>query len=79
MGALDFVGQRHYHAQTTTTVKLKTFVVFMERLIPQIAKPVPTFIVLDNPRIHHRLDDSIMHRIMKEIKNFLLQPVFLQP
>ena len=59
MGALDFAGQRLYHAQATSTVNRETFVDFMERLIPQIAKPVPTFIILDNARIHHNLDESM--------------------
>lgn len=70
MGALDLAGQRLYHAQATTTVKRETFVDFMERLIPQIAKPVPTFIVLDNARIHHGLDDSLTLRWMMEFKVF---------
>ncbi len=71
MGALDFAGQRLYHAQATTTVKRETFVDFMERLLPQIAKPVPTFIVLDNARIHHGLEDSLTLRWMTEFNVFL--------
>ena len=71
MGALDFAGQRLYHAQVTATVNRETFVDFMEHLIPQIAKPVPTFIILDNARIHHGLDDSLTLRWMKEFNTFL--------
>ena len=71
MGALDFAGQRLYHAQATGTVNRQTFVDFMERLIPQIAKPEPTFIILDNARIHHGLDDSLTLRWMKEFNTFL--------
>jgi len=71
MGALDFAGQRLYHAQATATVNRETFVDFMERLIPQIAKPVPTFIILDNARIHHNLDNSLTLRWMKEFNTFL--------
>ena len=66
MGALDFARQRLYHAQATATVNRETFVDFMERLIPQIAKPVPPFVILDNARIHHGLDDSLTLRWMKE-------------
>lgn len=44
----------------------------MECLIPQIAKPVPTFIILDNARIHHDLDVSLMLRWMTEFKTFLV-------
>ena len=71
MGALDFAGQRLYHAQATSTVNRETFVDFMERLIPQIAKPVPTIIILDNARIHHNLDESMTLRWMKEFNTFL--------
>ena len=71
MGALDFAGQRLYHAQATSTVNRETFVDFMESLIPQIAKPVPTFIILDNARIHHNLDDSMTLNWMKEFNTFL--------
>lgn len=71
MGALDFAGQRLYHAQATSTVNRETFVDFMEHLIPQIAKPVPTFIILDNARIHHGLDDSLTLRWIKEFNTFL--------
>ncbi len=76
MGALDFAGQRLYYAQATTTVKRETFVDFMERLIPQIAKPVPTFIILDNASIHHDLEFSLTLRWMTEFKTFL---VYLPP
>lgn len=71
MGALDFAGQRLYHTQASTTVNRQTFIDFMEHLIPQIAKPVPTFIILDNARIHHGLDDSLTLRWMKEFNTFL--------
>ena len=71
MGALDFAGRRLYHAQATATVNREIFVDFMESLIPQIAKPVPTFIILDNARIHHNLDDSMTLRWMKEFNTFL--------
>ena len=70
-GALDFAGQRLYHAQATSTANRETFVDFMERLIPQIAQPVPTFILLDNAPIHHGLDDSLPLRWMKEFNTFL--------
>jgi transposase len=40
-------------------------------LIPQIAKPVPTFIILANTRIYHNLDDSMTLRCMKEFNTFL--------
>ncbi len=62
MGALNFAGQRLHHAQAAPTVNRETFVDFMERLIPQIAKPVPTFIILANARIYHNLDDSMTLR-----------------
>ena len=71
MGALDFAGQRLYHAQAPATVNRETFIDFMEHLIPAIAKPVPTFIILDNARIHHGLDDSLTLRWMKEFNTFL--------
>ena len=71
MGALDFVGQRLYHAQATTTVNRETFVDFMADLIPKIAKPIPTFIILDNARIHHGLDDSLTLRWRQEFNTFL--------
>jgi len=62
MGALDFAGQRLYHAQAASTVNRETFIDFMEDLIPRIAKPVPTLIILDNARIHHGLSDSLTLR-----------------
>lgn len=71
MGALDFARQRLYHVQGASTVNRETFIDFMEHLIPQIAKPVPTFIILDNARIHHGLDDSLTLRWMKEFNTFL--------
>ncbi len=71
MGALDFAGQRLYHAQAVSTVNRETFTNFMEHLIPQIAKPMPTFIILDNARIHHGLDDSLTLRWMMEFNTFL--------
>ncbi|MBT9462293.1 MAG: transposase [Rugosibacter sp.] len=75
MGTLDFARPRLYHAQATSTDNRKTFVDFMERLISQIAKPVPTFIILDNARIHHGLDDSLTLRWMKEFNTFLAYPL----
>lgn len=71
MGALDFAGQRLYHAQAASTVNRETFIDFMEDLIPRIAKPVPTLIILDNARIHHGLSDSLTLRWMKEFNTFL--------
>lgn len=71
MGALDFARQRLFHAQATSTVNRETFIDFMARLIPQIAKPIPTFIILDNARIHHNLDDNVTLRWMKEFNTFL--------
>ncbi len=71
MGALDFAGKRLHHAQAVATVNRETFIDFMEDLIPRIAKPAPTFIILDNARIHHGLDDSLTLRWMKEFNTFL--------
>jgi transposase len=71
MGALDFGQQRLYHQQAVGTVNREIFTDFMEQLIRQVAKDVPTFIILDNARIHHGLDDSITLRWMKEFNTFL--------
>ena len=43
----------------------------MADLIPKIAKPIPTFIILDNPRIHHGPDDSLTLRWRQEFNTFL--------
>ena len=71
MGALNFAGQRLYHAQAASAVNRETFIDFMEHLIPRIAKPVPALIILDNARIHHGLSDSLTLRWMKEFNTFL--------
>ena len=71
MGALDFAGQRLYHQQVAGTVNREIFVAFFDGLLPQIAKPTPTFIVLDNARIHHGLDDETTWRWMTEYNTFL--------
>ena len=66
MGALDFAGQRLYHAQATSTANREIFIDFMDRLITKIAKPMPPFIILDNAGIHHGLDDSLTLRWMRD-------------
>lgn len=71
MGALNFAGKRLHHALALATVNRETFINFMEDLIPRIAKSVPTFIILDNARIHHGLDDRLTLRWMKEFNTFL--------
>lgn len=37
----------------------------------ELGKPVPTFIILDNARIHHGLDDALTLRWMKQFNTFL--------
>lgn len=71
IGAFDFAGQRLYHSQAASTVNRETFVDFMERLIRQVAKSEPIFIILDNARIHHGLGDSLTLRRMKEFNTLL--------
>lgn len=71
MGALDFGGQQLYHHEVSGTVNRETFVAFMDDLIPRVAKETPTFIVLDNARIHHGLDDDITWRWMTQHKVIL--------
>jgi len=71
LGSLDFAAQRLYHQQVIGSVKRETFVAFMDDLIPRIAKPVPTFIILDNAKIHHGIDDAITLRWMEEFNTFL--------
>ncbi len=73
MGALNFASQRLHFKQVIGTVNRETFIEFMDDLIPQIAKGknIPTFIILDNARIHHGLDDSITLRWMKAYNTFL--------
>lgn len=62
MGALNFAAQRLFHHQTAGTVKRDTFVAFIDDLLPNVATSKPTFIVLDNARIHHGIDDEITRR-----------------
>lgn len=71
MGALDFGAQKLYHAQANDTVNRETFVGFMDDLIAKIAKPTPTFIVLDNARIHHGLDAATELRWMTQFNTSL--------
>jgi len=71
MGALDFAGQHLHHQQVTGTINRETFVAFIEGLLPHIAKPTPTFVILDNARIHHGLDDDTLLRWMNEHNTFL--------
>lgn len=71
MGALDFGAQRLHHQQVTGSVIRETFVAFMEDLIPKIAKPEPTFIILDNARIHHNLDEQITARWLIQFNTVL--------
>ena len=73
MGALDFAGQRLYHQPVAGTVKRETFIAFIDDLLTRIptSLSMPTFIVLDNAKIHHGLDDDITWRWMTQHKVFL--------
>ena len=66
IGVLDFAGQRLHHQQVAGTINREIFVSFLDNLITRIAKPTPTFIILDNAKIHHGLDDDITWRWMVE-------------
>ena len=66
MGALDFAGQRLYHQQVVGTVNRDTFVAFVDDLLTNITQPMRTFIVLDNAKIHHGLDDDVTWRWMTQ-------------
>jgi len=71
LGALDFSNQRLYHSEYSGTINREIFVDFMDDLITNIAKPIPTLIILDNARIHHNIDESILSRWVIEHKTFL--------
>jgi transposase len=71
MGALDFAHQRLYHQQVVGTINRDTFIAFIDGLLSQVAQPTPTFIILDNARIHHGLDDDTTLRWMSDYNTFL--------
>lgn len=71
MGALDFAGQRLHHQQVAGTINREIFVAFVDGLLPRVTKPMPTFIILDNARIHHGLDDDTLLRWMIDHNTFL--------
>jgi hypothetical protein len=60
MGALNFAHPQLIHQQAVGTVKRPTFVAFIDPMLLHIATSKSTFIVLDNAKIHHGLDDEIL-------------------
>lgn len=62
MGALNFAHPQLIHQQAVGTVKRPTFVAFIDHMLLQVATTKPTFIVLDNAKIHHGLDHEITTR-----------------
>ncbi len=62
MGALNFAHPQLIHQQAVGTVKRPTFVAFIDHVLLHVATSKPTFIVLDNDKIHHGLDDEITPR-----------------
>jgi transposase len=62
MGALNFAHPQLVHQQAVGTVKRPTFVAFIDHMLLHVATAKPTFIVLDNAKIHHGLDDEITTR-----------------
>ena len=71
MGALDLTGQQLHHQQVSGSVNREMFVAFIDGLLPLVSKATPTFIILDNARIHHGLDTAITLRWMTEHNTFL--------
>jgi transposase len=71
LGALDFAGQRLYHQPVPGTVNRETFVAFIDDLLTQTHQPLLTFIVLDNARIHHGLEEDVIWRWMTQHRAIL--------
>ena len=61
-GALNFAHPQLIHQQAVGTVKRPTLVAFIDPMLLHVAPSQPTFIVLDNAKIHHGLDDEITPR-----------------
>jgi transposase len=72
MGALDFGAQKLHHAQATTTVNRQVFADFLDDLIARVSRPeMPTFIIMDNARIHHGLDTTLTSRWITQFNTFI--------
>ena len=76
LGALNFSTQQLFHRQATGSVTRDTFVAFIDELLSSVAPSKSIFIVLDNARIHHGIDDEVTRRWHAEHKATL---VYLPP
>jgi transposase len=72
LGALDLGAQQLHHAAYTTTINREIVIDFLDTVIRQGKPDQITFVVLDNARIHHHIDQDILDRWLREHSTMLI-------
>jgi transposase len=71
LGALDFAANTLLHFATADRVRRATVIEFLDSVAQQ-GNGQPTFVVLDNARIHHNIDQETLDRWLVDHRMVLL-------